>query len=70
MARTVHEQERLERSNRGNLEARHVPLDVGEYFQRLTMAAQVELVSLLRRELARETRVLEQMVAVMEEHGR
>jgi hypothetical protein len=66
MARTIQLQDSLERSRRRDLQRANVALDVGEYFQRLAMAHQVELVSLLRRELAREARILERMVA---EHG-
>jgi hypothetical protein len=66
MARTIHTQERLERGTLGNLNRANAPLDVGQYFQRLTLAKQIDLVALLRRELVRETAVLERMVA---EHG-
>jgi hypothetical protein len=67
MATTIHEHDRLERSRRRDADPNRVQLDIGEYLTRLTMAHQVELVCFLRRELAREAKVLERMVA--ETHG-
>jgi hypothetical protein len=56
-------EQRRERRHLGNLNCQHIVFNVGQYFQRLTMANQIELVALLRRELERETAVLERMVA-------
>jgi hypothetical protein len=66
MARTIEGKERVERCTFGNLNRVRTPLDVGEYFSRLTLAKQIDLVNLLRSELAREAAVLQAMV---QEHG-
>jgi hypothetical protein len=52
-----------ERRHLPDLNRQNVVFNVGQYFQRLTVANQIELVALLRLELARETAVLERMVA-------
>jgi hypothetical protein len=67
MARTIQTQERCERGAIGNLNRSDRTLDVGEYFSRLTLARQIDLVNLLRTELAREAAVLQRMV--QETHG-
>jgi hypothetical protein len=56
-------QQRRERRHLPDLNRQNVVFNVGQYFQRLTVANQIELVALLRLELARETAVLERMVA-------
>jgi hypothetical protein len=56
-------QQRRESRHLPDLNRQNVVFNVGQYFQRLTVANQIELVALLRLELARETAVLERMVA-------